>query len=130
METGNQHTEKLTITAAHIQSFADFSGDYNPVHFDDEAAKKQGFKGRIAHGMVSASFFSKILANTFPGPGTIYLNQSLKFHAPVYVDETLTYILEVISQKEGKPVFTIKTEAYGEDGKLRVSGEAVVRGLA
>lgn len=127
MKTGNQYTEKLTITAAHIQSFADFSGDYNPVHFDDEVAKQQGFKGRIAHGMVSASFFSKILANTFPGPGSIYLNQSLKFHAPVYVNESLTYLLEIVSQKEGKPIFTIKTEAYGEDGKLRVSGEAVVR---
>jgi 3-hydroxybutyryl-CoA dehydratase len=127
MKPGSQYTEKLTITAAHIQSFADFSGDYNPVHFDDEAAKVQGFNGRIAHGMVSASFFSKILANTFPGPGTIYLNQSLKFHAPVYVNEVLTYVLEVISQKEGKPVYTIKTEAFGEDGKLRVSGEAVVR---
>ncbi|MBC7712236.1 MAG: MaoC family dehydratase N-terminal domain-containing protein, partial [Rhizobacter sp.] len=63
MKTGDIYTEKLTITAAHIQKFADFSGDFNPVHFDDEAARAQGFKGRIAHGMVAASHFSKIFAN-------------------------------------------------------------------
>ena len=127
MKTGSQYSEKLTITAAHIQSFADFSGDYNPVHFDDEVAKQQGFTGRIAHGMLSASFFSKILANTFPGPGSIYISQTFKFHAPVYVNDSLLYVLTVVSQKEGKPIFTIKTEAYGEDEKLRISGEAVLR---
>lgn len=127
MKTGDIYTEQLTITSTHIQKFADFSGDFNPVHFDDEAAKAQGFKGRIAHGMVAASHFSKIFANEFPGAGTIYLNQTFKFHAPVYVDDVLTYRLEVIAQKEGKPIFTIKTEAFGEDNNLRISGEAVIR---
>lgn len=127
MKTGDIYTEQLTITSTHIQKFADFSGDFNPVHFDDEAAKAQGFKGRIAHGMVAASHFSKIFANEFPGAGTIYLNQTFKFHAPVYVDDILTYRLEVITQKEGKPIFTIKTEVFGEDNNLRISGEAVIR---
>ncbi len=127
MKTGDIHTEKLTITSAHIQKFADFSGDFNPVHFDDEAAKAQGFKGRIAHGMVAASHFSKIFANEFPGAGTIYLNQTFKFHAPVYVDDILTYRLEVIAQKEGKSIFTVKTEVFGADETLRISGEAVIR---
>lgn len=127
MKTGDVHTEKLTISASHIQKFADFSGDFNPVHFDDEAAKAQGFKGRIAHGMVAASHFSKIFANEFPGAGTIYLNQTFKFHAPVYVDDILTYRLEVIAQKEGKLIFTVKTEAFGPDETLRISGEALIR---
>lgn len=127
MKTGDIYTEKLTITAAHIQKFADFSGDFNPVHFDDEAARAQGFKGRIAHGMVAASHFSKIFANEFPGAGTIYLNQTFTFSAPVYVDDVLTYKLEVVSQKEGKPIFTVNTEAFGEDGKLKISGVAVIR---
>ena len=127
METGSVYTEKLTITASHIQKFAEFSGDFNPVHFDDEAAKAQGFKGRIAHGMVAASHFSKIFANEFPGAGTIYLNQTFTFKAPVYLNEVLTYKLEVLSQKEGKPIFTVKTEAFGEDGQLRITGEAVIR---
>ena len=127
IKTGDVYTEKLTITATHIQKFAEFSGDFNPVHFDDAAARAQGFKSRIAHGMVAASHFSKIFANEFPGAGTIYLNQTFTFSAPVYVDEVLSYRLEVISEKEGKPIFTVQTEAFGEDGKLRVSGTAVIK---
>lgn len=127
MKVGDKYQEEIKITAQHIEKFAEFSGDFNPVHFDDEAAKAQGFKGRIAHGMVGASFFSKIFANTFPGAGTIYLNQTFKFHAPVYVDEVLSYCMEVVAQKEGKPIFTVKTEALGEDKQLRISGEALIR---
>jgi 3-hydroxybutyryl-CoA dehydratase len=127
MKVGDIYQEEIKITPEHIQKFADFSGDYNPVHFSDDEARAQGFKGRIAHGMISASFFSKIFANSFPGAGTIYLGQTFKFHAPVYVNEVLTYRLEVMAQKEGKPVFTVKTEAFGEDQQLRTSGEAVIR---
>ncbi len=77
--------------------------------------------------MVAASHFSKIFANEFPGPGTIYLNQTFTFSAPVYVEEVLTYRLEVVSEKEGKPIFTVKTEVFGEDGKVRISGTAVIK---
>lgn len=127
MKVGDIYQEEIKITPEHIQKFAEFSGDFNPVHFHDDEAKAQGFKGRIAHGMISASFFSKIFANSFPGPGTIYLSQTFKFHAPVYLNEVLHYRLEVIAQKEGKPIFTVKTEAFGEDQQLRTSGEAVIR---
>lgn len=127
MKIGDVYQEKIKITERHIQTFAEFSGDFNPIHFDDEKARAQGFNGRIAHGMISASFFSKIFANTFPGPGTVYLNQTLKFHAPVYLNDELTYRLEVLAQKEGKPIYTVKTEAFGEDEKLRVSGEAIIK---
>ena len=127
MKVGDVYQEEIKITATLIEKFAEFSGDFNPVHFEDTAAMAQGFKGRIAHGMVSAAFFSKILANTFPGAGTIYLNQTFKFHAPVYVDEVLIYRLEVVAQKEGKSIFTVKTEAFGTDQLLRISGEAIIR---
>ncbi len=127
MKVGDIHQEEIQITPEHIKKFAEFSGDFNPVHFDDSAAIAQGFNSRIAHGMISASFFSKIFANTFPGAGTIYLNQTFKFHAPVYVNEVLSYRLEVIAEKEGKPIFTVKTEAFGSDKQLRISGEAVIR---
>ncbi len=130
MKVGDIYQEEIKITSDHIQKFAEFSGDFNPVHFNDDEARAQGFKGRIAHGMISASFFSKIFANTFPGPGTIYLSQTFKFHAPVYLNDVLHYRLEVVSQKEGKPIFTVKTEAFGEDQQLRTSGEAVIRAKA
>jgi 3-hydroxybutyryl-CoA dehydratase len=127
LKIGAQYLEEIKITSELISRFAEFSGDFNPVHLNDEAAIAQGFKERIAHGMLSASFFSKILANSFPGPGTIYLNQTLKFHAPVYVNEILTFRLEVMAEKENKPIFTIKTEALGADKLLRISGEAIIR---
>ena len=127
LKIGAQYIEEIKITSELISRFAEFSGDFNPVHLNDEAAIAQGFKERIAHGMLSASFFSKILANSFPGPGTIYLNQTLKFHAPVYVNEILTFRLEVMAEKENKPIFTIKTEALGADKLLRISGEAIIR---
>lgn len=122
-----KYEEEIIISDELIQKFATFSNDFNPVHFDDEAAKAQGFKGRIAHGMLTASLFSGFMANKFPGPGTIYLNQTFKFHAPIYLNEKITLRLELISVKEGKPIFTIKTEALGEDGSIKISGEAVVR---
>lgn len=127
MNSHNVYEEKVTITAEHIQNFAAFSGDFNPVHFDDEAAKSQGFKGRIAHGMLTASLFSSLLANKFPGPGTIYLNQTFKFHAPIYLGESIFLKIELIAAKEGKPICTFSTEAKGEDGQIKISGEAVVR---
>ena len=127
MKVGDIYQEEIKITAEPIQKFADFSGDFNPIHFSDDEARAQGFRGRIAHGMISASFFSKIFANSFPGAGTIYLSQTFKFHAPVYVNDVLYYRLEVIAQKEGKPIYTVKTEAFGENQELRTSGEAIIR---
>jgi 3-hydroxybutyryl-CoA dehydratase len=127
MLIGEIYQEEIIITSDSIQKFAEFSGDFNPIHFDDNAAIKAGFNARIAHGMISASFFSKIIANSFPGPGAIYLSQSLKFHAPVYINEKLTYRLEALSKHERHPIYTIKTECFGPDGKLKISGEATIK---
>lgn len=127
MRIGDIHTEKIKITTEKIQQFGTFSEDFNPIHFDDSAAQAHGFPRRIAHGMASAAFFSKIIAQSFPGPGSVYLGQTLKFSAPVFIDETLTFKLEVVAQKDGKPIFTLKTEAYGEDQTLKISGEAVIK---
>lgn len=122
------YEEKITISDALIQKFADFSGDFNPVHFDDKAAREAGFKGRIAHGMLTSSYFSYMFVRHFPGPGSIYLSQTFKFHLPIFANETVNLRIELISQKEGKPIYTLKTEAIGEDGSLKISGEAVVKG--
>lgn len=127
MNEKNIYEEQIIISEELIQKFAQFANDFNPVHFDDEAAKKQGFKSRIAHGMLTASLFSGMMANKFPGPGTIYLNQTFKFHAPIYLNDKISLRLELIAVKEGKPICTIKTEAFGEDGSLKISGEAIVK---
>ena len=79
-----------TVTEADIVMFAGVSGDTNPVHLDAHFAHQTAFKGRIAHGMLSASFISAVLGTRLPGPGCIYLSQNLKFRAPVKVGDTVT----------------------------------------
>src|SRR5437588_12119061 len=78
-----------TITDEDIVRFAEVSGDHNPVHLDEEYAASTAFGGRIAHGMLSAAFVSAVLGNDLPGPGTIYLGQTLKFLAPVRIGDTI-----------------------------------------
>jgi 3-hydroxybutyryl-CoA dehydratase len=77
-----------TLTEADVIDFADLTGDHNPLHLDEEFAKKTRFKGRITHGMLTASFLSTVVA-IMPGPGTIYLSQSLSFRAPVRIGDTV-----------------------------------------
>lgn len=122
-----KYSEKRTITETDVSRFIELTGDNNPVHTNDDAAKAQGFKAKISHGMLSASFFSAILATKFPGPGAIYLGQTIKFHAPVYLNEEITYELEVIAQKDSKPIFTIETVIKNQNNEILVSGEATIR---
>ena len=90
MEVGMTAVYAKTITDADIVMFAGISGDTNPVHLDALFADQTAFKGRIAHGMLSASFISTVLGTRLPGPGCIYLSQSLKFRAPVKAGDTVT----------------------------------------
>ena len=87
LEVGMSASFAKTITEADIVMFAGVSGDMNPVHLDAEYAEKTVFKGRIAHGMLSAAFISTVLGTKLPGPGTVYLAQSLKFKAPVRIGD-------------------------------------------
>ncbi len=90
MEVGMTAVYAKTVTEADIVMFAGVSGDTNPVHLDANFARQTAFKGRIAHGMLSASFISAVLGTRLPGPGCIYLSQNLKFRAPVKAGETVT----------------------------------------
>ncbi len=90
MEVGMTAVYAKTVTEADIVMFAGISGDTNPVHLDAHFADRTAFKGRIAHGMLSASFISTVLGTRLPGPGCIYLSQTLKFRAPVKAGETVT----------------------------------------
>ncbi len=90
MTVGMTAVYAKTVTDADIVMFAGISGDTNPVHLDAHFAGQTVFKGRVAHGMLSASFISAVLGTRLPGPGCIYLSQNLKFRAPVKVGETVT----------------------------------------
>lgn len=116
-----------TITEADIMSFAEVSGDHNPVHLDPHYAAQTPFGGRIAHGFLTASIISAILGADLPGPGSIYLGQTLKFLAPVRVGDTVTAGVEVIAVREDKRIVTLRTDCVIQDGTLALTGEAIVK---
>lgn len=126
LKVGMTASRTKTITAQDIELFAQASGDSNPVHLDDEYAATTIFKRRIAHGMLTASLISAVLANDLPGPGTIYLSQSLQFKAPVYPGDAITATVQLTKYREDKRIATFHTTCAKQDGTLVLDGEAVV----
>lgn len=125
LQEGDTATYSRTLTEDELVLFARVSGDVNPVHLDRDFAADSMFKERIAHGMWSGSLISAALATVMPGPGTIYLEQSLSFRRPVVLDDTLTVRLTVLS-KEAKERVVIGCVVTNQDGKEVVTGEAKV----
>lgn len=122
-----QSAELIRIIAEEdIQKFGELSGDFNPVHFDEEWAKQTIFKSRIAHGLLSATYISTAIGMHLPGPGTIYLGQNLSFRRPVRIGDTITTRVEVIKKDDEKQRITLKTTCTNQEGKLVIDGEAVV----
>ncbi len=125
LKPGMSHTMGKTVTDADIVMFAGVSTDTNAVHLDEEFAKTLPFGGRIAHGMLSASFISAVLGAHLPGPGTIYLGQTLKFKAPVKIGDTVkttVTVKEVVVEK--KRVILETVCRVGET--VVIEGEATV----
>ncbi len=123
---GQKATRTKTITDEMIRTFAELSDDTNPVHLDDAYAATTRFGKRIAHGMLAASLISATLANDLPGPGTVYLSQSLQFKAPVYPGDAVTAIIEVKSVRDDKPIATLITTCVNQGNVTIIEGEAVV----
>src|ERR1044071_9121735 len=97
-----------TIEQSDIDAFADLTGDHNPVHVDEEFAKTSRFGRRIAHGMLTASLISSVLANKLPGEGSVYLGQTLQFQAPVFPGDEVTARVTVPGIREDKPIATLE----------------------
>ncbi len=116
-----------TVSEEDILMFARLSGDVNPVHIDEEYAKTTQFGGRIAHGMYTAALISAAMALQIPGPGGVYLSQTMKFKAPVKIGDTLTVTIEVTGKREGKNFVTLSTIVCNQHGKIVVVGEAMAR---
>ena len=114
-----------TVTEADIVLFAGVTGDTNPVHLDEEFAKPTMFKGRIAHGMLTAGFISAVLGTKLPGPGAIYLSQTLKFKAPVRIGETVVARVTATAVDQEKGRCTFATTAH-VGNTLVVEGEAQI----
>lgn len=115
-----------TINDTDIQAFADITGDHNPVHVDDAFAAETRFGRRIAHGMLTASLISAVLANKLPGEGSVYLGQTLQFVAPVFPGDEVTARVTVKEIREDKPIVKLETICMNQRGEIVIRGEATV----
>lgn len=125
LEVGSTAHYSKTINEQEVQLFAALSGDRNPVHLDEAFAAKTAFKGRIAHGMLTGALISAAVANTLPGPGTIYLGQQITFSRPARLGDTLTVNLEIL-EKLPKFRVRIRTQVVNQQGEELVDGVAEV----
>lgn len=126
LSIGDSASFSKTISEADIYGFAGITGDFNPAHVNAVEAEQGMFKQRIAHGMLSASFISTVIAMQLPGPGTIYAGQDLQFRAPVFIGDTVTATVELTEKLEERKWAKFKTTVTNQDGKTVVSGEATV----
>ena len=125
LSVGQSAERTHTVGAADIEAFAAVSGDHNPVHMDEAFAKTTAFGGRIAHGMLSAASISAVLGNDLPGPGAIYLSQTLNFRRPVKIGDVVTARVTVAAIDAEKARVTLTTVCEVA-GKAVVQGEAVI----
>jgi 3-hydroxybutyryl-CoA dehydratase len=126
IQIGDSAEFAKTVSETDIYLYAGITGDFNPAHINAAHAEKTFFKTRIAHGMLTAGFISTILGTLLPGPGTIYLNQTLSFLAPVRIGDTITARAEVTERNEDRNKVTFKTTCTNQDGTVVLDGEAMV----
>jgi len=126
IKVGDAAEFSKTVTESDVYLYAGITGDLNPAHLNEAYAKGTFFKTRIAHGMLTAGFISSILGMQLPGPGTIYMRQSLSFLAPVRFGDTITARAEVIELITEKNRVRLKTTCTNQDGVVVLDGEALV----
>ena len=126
LKAGDNAEFAKTVSETDIYLYAGVSGDFNPAHINEEYAKNTFFKARIAHGMLSAGFISTVIGMKLPGPGTVYLDQSLKFLAPVRIGDTITARAEIVEIMGEKNKVRLKTTCTNQDEIVVLEGEAVV----
>ena len=123
---GDTATRTIVVSDEMIRSFATLTGDLNPVHLDDDYALQTRFGGRIAHGLIPLSAVAAILGMDLPGPGTVYLGQTVRFVAPVRPGDTVTAAVEVVSVRADKPIMRLRTTCTNDRGEAILDGEATV----
>lgn len=126
IQVGDKESIRRTITEADIVNFAGVSGDFNPLHTDEEYAKNTMFKGKIAHGFFTAALITNVVGNKLPGPGSVYLKQDLRFLAPVRPGDTIVATAEVVEKIEGKQRVRLRTTCTTQSGELVLDGEATL----
>jgi 3-hydroxybutyryl-CoA dehydratase len=126
LQPGDSASFSKTISEGDIYLFAGITGDFNPAHVNAPEAARGMFKQRIAHGMLTGSFISTVIAMKLPGPGTIYVGQDLQFRAPVFIGDTVTATVECTEKLDQRKWVKFKTTVTNQDGKVVVAGVATV----
>ena len=126
LKVGDTDRIQKTISEADVYLYAGITGDLNPAHVNEEYAKNTFFKTRIAHGMLTAGLISTVLGNKLPGPGSIYIRQSVNFLAPVHFGDTITAQAEVSEIDLEKNRVKLKTTCMNQEGTIVLDGEAII----
>lgn len=126
LKVGDKFSTSKQITDGVVRAFAELSGDYNPIHLDNEFAAKTRFGKRIAHGMISGALISAVLGYELKDRKIVYLSQTLKFTAPVFIDDTVTATATVTNVREDKNIVLVETVCTNQNGEMVVKGEAAI----
>ena len=121
---GQRAERSLTLTSKHVQAFAELTGDYNPLHFDEAFVARTKFGKLVVQGGLTTGLLHALVAMDMPGPGTVFLSQNWKFTAPVYIGDTITAEAEVVSVHPSKPVTELRVQIRRADGTTVLEGEA------
>ena len=126
IKVGDSDSISKTISESDIYLYAGITGDFNPVHVNEEFGRNSMFGSRIAHGMMVAGMISAVLGTKLPGVNTIYLGQELSFKAPVRIGDTVTATCEVIEKRDAKKIIVLKTTVSDSKGNTVVEGKATI----
>jgi acyl dehydratase len=121
---GQRAQRSLTLTSKHVATFAELTGDYNPLHFDEAFVARTKFGRLVVQGGLTTGLLHALVAMDMPGPGTVFLSQNWKFTAPVYIDDTVTATAEVLSVHASKPVTQLAIRVTRQTGEVVLEGEA------
>jgi acyl dehydratase len=123
-QVGQTARRSLTLTEEHVRTFAELTGDYNPLHFDADFAARTRFGGLVVQGGLTTGLLHALVAMDLPGPGSVFLSQQWRFTAPVYIGDTITAEAEVVSVHATKPVTQLKVAVTRQTGETVLEGEA------
>jgi len=124
LHVGQKASRSLTLTAEHVAKYAEMTGDYNPLHFDEDFAAGTKFGKLVVQGGLTTGILNALVAMDMPGPGTVFLSHDIKFLAPVFIGDTITGEAEVLSVHASKPVTHLKVTITRQTGEKVLEGEA------
>jgi acyl dehydratase len=124
IRVGQKAVRSLTLTAQYVKAYAELTGDYNPLHFDEDFTSRTKFKNLVVQGGLTTGLLHALVAMDMPGPGTVFLSQNWKFTAPVFIGDTISAEAEVLSIHATKPVTQLRVAITRQTGEVVLEGEA------